>query len=333
MSGKATGQKVSGRKVLFSLVFVLLCLTGLCACGQDEEAEEGKLYDIYYLNREETRIVKEQRYLEEVTGQVAETQLLLKELATAPDDASLKASVGTSFSINKCVVEEGQMNLDVGEDYRKLSVTTEVLVRAALVRTLSQVEGINHILMSVGGQSLTDASGAAVGPMTADTFIDNAGEEINAYEMVTLHLYFANEAGDRLVETSRTVVYNSNISMERLVVENLIKGPEAEEGYPVINPAIRVQGVTVKDGICYVNLDEGFLTQVYNVTADVAIYSLVNSLVELSNVNKVQIAVNGRTDIVFRETFNLANIYERNLEVTRIEEPETDPEETEGDTQ
>ena len=36
--------------------------------------------------------------------------------------------------------------------------------------------------------------------------------------------------------------------------------------------------------------------------------------------NKVQIAVNGRSDLVFRESYNLANIYERNLEITRTEE-------------
>ncbi len=68
------------------------------------------------------------------------------------------------------------------------------------------------------------------------------------------------------------------------------------------------------------NLDENFMTQIYNVTADVVIYSIVNSLVELSNVNKVQIAVNGKTDIVFRETFNLVNLYERNLELIKTGE-------------
>ena len=62
------------------------------------------------------------------------------------------------------------------------------------------------------------------------------------------------------------------------------------------------------------------MTQIYNVTADVVIYSIVNSLVELSNVNKVQIAVNGKTDIVFRETFNLVNLYERNLELIKTGE-------------
>ena len=124
----------------------------------------------------------------------------------------------------------------------------------------------------------------------------------------------------KLVEVIKPVEYNSNISMEKLVVEYLVKGPDSEDVYPVINPGTKILGVTVKDGICYVNLDENFLTQIYNVTADVAVYSIVNSLVELSNVNKVQIAVNGKTDIVFRETFNLVNLYERNLELIKTGE-------------
>ena len=37
------------------------------------------------------------------------------------------------------------------------------------------------------------------------------------------------------------------------------------------------------------------------------IYSIVNSLVELSNINKVQIAVNGNTDMIFREKISLSN--------------------------
>ena len=183
------------------------------------------------------------------------------------------------------------------------------------------------MLMTVGGQTLMDASGASVGPMTADTFLDNAGDAINPYEMVTLKLYFANKAGDRLVETTRTLEYNSNISVERLVVDCLVKGPDTDQAFPTINPNTRVIGVTVRDGICYVNFDETFLTQIYNVTPEVVIYSITNSLVELTSVNRVQISIDGQTDLIFRETFNLANVYERNLDL--IGQPSSE----EGETQ
>lgn len=114
-------------------------------------------------------------------------------------------------------------------------------------------------------------------------------------------------------------VYNSNISMDKLVVEQLIEGPEDEEngenGYATISPETKVVSVTTRDGVCYVNLDEGFLTQQGNVTPEVAVYSIVNSLAELSGINKVQISVNGSTDLVYMETIPLSQVFERNLEI------------------
>ena len=303
------------KRAVFCFLPVLLFLFSGCGRNAQEETESGQAFEVYYLNREETTLSSETVYLDEELTQDEQISALLTALQTAPEDVSLKASAGTSFQINGYKVDEGQLNIDVDESYRKLPATTEVLVRASLVRTFVQAEGINHILMTVAGESLTDTSGTAVGPMTADTFIDNAGDAINPNEMVTLTLYFANETGDRLVETTRTLEYNSNISVERLVVDCLVNGPDTDQAFPTINPNTKVLGVTSRDGICYVNLDETFLTQVYTVTPEVVIYSITNSLVELTSVNKVQISINGQTDVVFRETFNLANLYERNLDL------------------
>ncbi|WP_455618270.1 GerMN domain-containing protein [Eisenbergiella sp.] len=313
-------KDTSNKKMALAAVMLLFFCMLLPACSVVPENQEGMAFDVYYLNREETKIAKEIHYIDsqDQSGQIGE---LLEAMKAVPSDISLKASVGNSFQVTGFKVEEGgQLDLDVDESYKKLPPTTEVLVRAALVRTLSQAEGINHVLMTVGGQPLADNTGAAIGPMTADAFIDNAGKEINSYEMVKLKLFFANETGDGLVEIVKPVEYNSNISMEKLVVEYLVKGPDIDGVYPVINPGTKILSVTVKDGICYVNFDENFMTQLYNVTADVVVYSIANSLVELPNVNKVQIAVNGKTDIIYRETFNLSNLYERNLDLVKTGE-------------
>ena len=104
--------------------------------------------------------------------------------------------------------------------------------------------------------------------------------------------------------------------MERLVVEQLIAGPAKNEAvFPTINPATKVISVNVQDGICYVNLGSNFLTQIFNVTSDVTIYSITNSLVELSNVNKVQISIDGNTNINYKENISLSTVFERNLEI------------------
>ena len=152
--------------------------------------------------------------------------------------------------------------------------------------------------------------------MSADTFIENAGDEINAYEKVNLRLYFANEDGTGLVEENRrNVVYNSNISLDKLVVEQLVKGPSTDGAYPAVNPSAKIVSVSAKDGICYVNFGEDFQTPPNNVSAEVTIYSVVNSLVELPNINKVQISIGGETNITYREKFNLNDLFERNLDL------------------
>ena len=135
----------------------------------------------------------------------------------------------SGFTINSWNVKDDQLVLDMSVEYKKLSPSSEVLVRAAIVRTMTQLEGISYVSVTVGGEALTDSLGNVVGPMTADLFIDNAGNEINAYEKTRLLLYFTNEDGERLIGVqTKPVVYSSNISMEKLVVERLIAGPDAE---------------------------------------------------------------------------------------------------------
>ena len=89
--------------------------------------------------------------------------------------------------------------------------------------------------------------------------------------------------------------------------------------FPTINPSTKVASVTVRDGVCYVNLDETFLLQPYNVTPEVTIFSIVNSLVELNNVNKVQISINGDNSGTYRERYSFTTYFERNLDLVKSE--------------
>ena len=295
----------------------LLCVCLLASCGQKPADTSGQnTVSVYYINKEATKISPVENVLGagSTATQVAAVIEMLKE---SPVKLSLWTPVN-GYEIQEWQITDTQLTLDMSADYKKIEPTAEVLMRAAIVRTLTQVSGIEYVLLTVNGDPLTDNLGGMVGPMTADMFIDNAGNEINAYEKVRLNLYFANETGDGLVKvTTAPVVYNSNISLEKLVVEQLIMGPgeEMEDAYPVINPVTKVLGVMVKDGTCYVNLDSGFMTQYYEVTGDVMIYAVVNSLAELSNVNKVQFAVNGETKVIFREKYDLELSYERNLDL------------------
>lgn len=300
--------------ILLLLVAALL-FTG-CTVEKNSVEETGKDISIYYLSKDDSKVVPVQYHLEETDTKDA-LAVVMSLLMTQPDRVDLKAPVSGTFQVLDYKVEEAVVLVNMDAHYKEMDPIREILTRAALVRTITQIPGIDYVSLKIDGEDLTDGEGNLVGTMNADLFIDNAGKEINAYEKVKLHLYFANKAGDGLVEVNQTLVYNSNISLEKLVVEQVIAGPSNGDSYPTVNPSTKLVSVTVKDGVCYVNLDDTFLTQIYNVSADVTIYSIVNSLVELSNVNKVQISINGNSDIVYREKTSLATIFERNLELLK----------------
>lgn len=306
----------------------------LSGCRAGGAAEEENVYQVYYLNRNLNKIISRQY---EAAGESAEevADELLKQLTLQMEEVDYHPAI-SGFSVKEYEFTEETVRLNFDEAYRNMEPTTEVLARAAIVKTLTQVEGLNYVIMNVNGETLLDSLGNAVGVMNTDTFIDITGEDLKNYEETTITLYFANSTGDKLVKVNRTKMYNTNISKEKFIVEQIISGPIEKntkggytDFYPTVNPQTKIINVTVKDMICYVNLDKTFLEQTYNVTPEVTIYSIVNSLMELTNVTKVQILIDGETEINYRETYSLSTIFTANPELVR-QDPETGGTETVG---
>ena len=155
-----------------------------------------------------------------------------------------------------------------------------------------------------------------VGWMEATDFIDNTGAETDFAQVAYLTLYYANVYGDRLKEAHLKVEYVGNKTQEQLVLEMLINGPieEMEDMHPTLPEDVQINQVTTKDGICYVDFSSKFMEKLPQVTENVAIYSIVNSLVELPNVSHVQITVDGETKKVF-QSIPLNTLLERKLEL------------------
>ena len=215
------------------------------------------------------------------------------------------------------------------EAYGAMDVAEEVLCRVAIVRTMVQIPEVSCVAFYVGDSPLTDHSGNVVGLMTDESFVENPGEQINSIQTATIKLYFANAAGDGLVEEEQEVSYISNISMEKLIMEHLLTGPKTQGLQSAIPNGTKLVSVTTTNGICYVNLDEGFLNQSYEIQEPIVIYSIVDSLSEIPTVNKVQISVNGNTTGVYRDSFALDTLYERNLDY--VADPESGTTERESE--
>ena len=306
---------------LWAVLLTLVLLSGMTGCAREEKEDSGLL--LYYLN-EDLSSLNTLSYLMEDGKSKADLSPqemaddMLEQLATPSGDVRSIAPI-QNFTVTGTTLQNGTLTVFLSSDYEELETVREILTRAALVNTLCQIDGVDSVSFLCGDHPLTNEDGSVVTAMNSDMFIFNSGKEIMNYEKVRLHLYFANEDGDQLVDTYRNVVYNSNISMERLVVEQVLKGPNSDVVFPTLNPAAKILSVTTRDGVCYVNLDQAFLTEPYGVTSQVAIYSLVNSLTELSSVSAVQITIEGKTGKAFMDS-SLSSAFERNLSVVRKNE-------------
>ena len=99
-------------------------------------------------------------------------------------------------------------------------------------------------------------------------------------------------------------------SMEKLVVEQLLEGSR-NGNLPVLPRGTQILNVSITDGVCYVNLDDTFLSGEITVPDNIPVYALVNSLTELKSVSRVQLMVNGSAEVMFH-SISLAEPLDRN---------------------
>lgn len=291
---------------------LFLAVFGLAGCRQ--AVEEGT-YQVYYLDKDMTKIVTKSY---EPTAEKADAKTLIEELLlqmqTDSGDVAYKKAIPNGVKVKDYTLKGALLTLYFDDAYSSLDRITEVLVRAAVVRTMMQVEGVECVSFYVGESPLSDKNGEPIGVMTSESFIENPGKQINTIQTAALTLYFANEAGDGLVQETREVHYSSNISMEKLVMEHLLAGPESSNAQSAIPEGTKLINASVLDGVCYVNLDEAFLNQNYSIEEPIVLYSIINSLSEISTISKVQISVNGDTNRVYRDSFEMSEMYERDLD-------------------
>ena len=208
-------------------------------------------------------------------------------------------------------VKDGKLIVDFNRNYQKLSATEEILLRAAVVQSVGQISGVDAVLFTIDGESLQDMNGQVVGYMQPSDFVKNTGVSLHSYQKETFLLYYGNKQGDRLVKEKVSIRYNSSISKEKVLVEQLIKGPSSDNETAVIPAETKVLSVSVKDHICYVNLDKGFLDTTNVMNPELPVYAIVNTIIEGSSIGRVQILIDGKDITRVKE-------YKRNQKIGRV---------------
>ena len=282
---------------------------------KEQILEDENYYKIYYVNNLEDKLVSEDYFAKE-----DKTDKLVKELigrlTSIPDGITLKKPIPDEVKIKGIKIKDDCVTINFSETYKQITGISEILRRACVVKTLCQIDGINKVEYTIEDQPLMYSELNPVGAMSADDFIDNTGGETTYYQNVQVSLYYTDLEGKKLFQTRHNVEFDGTISLEELVVRQLLAGPlEDDKLSPVLPAGTKINKVSLKDGICYVDFSKEFLEGRDGVYDDVIVYSVVNSLSDIGNVSKVQFWIDGKPVSSYRETVQIDLPIERKFDI------------------
>lgn len=316
-------------KKIYGILFTAFLVFSLAGCGKKVSETAG--YQVYYTNAARSSLLTESYTAKETDVSLVLGELLerMKNPASAQEHCSL---IPEGVEVTGYNLTDGQLTIVFNDAYRQLENVSEILLRAGVVETVAQIKDVRTVVFHIGEDVLRNSAGEPVGAMTSSMFINNP-VGINSYQYASLTLYYSNRLGDKIVKEMRNVHYSSNTTLEKVVMEQMIKGPMNKQLNQVVPDSLRVLGISVDKKTCTVNLDKQFLEpNNLGVLPEVAIYSIVNSLCDVLGVDNVQFQVEGESDVMFGDTLSLNGPFHRNSEIIETAETIYDQSDEDGES-
>lgn len=304
-------------KKVFCIILVgimIICTFSGCSKGKKEKKPE-EIY-LYYTNKDRTRLVST-TYAPKKKDTLDQVEEVLERMNKTSKKLNYVTAKPENVEILGYTLYDKTVNVDFDSSYYEMSKVTELLCRSAIVLSISQLKGVDYVRFTVNGESLVLDGNNEIGSMKTDDFVADEESNINSFRKLDVVVYYADKEGKKLVQADYSGVYDINTSVEKMIIEKLINGPDNDQCQRTIPSGVKLLSVMTKDGICYVNFDNTFLTENIDISPKLEVYSIVNSLCELSYINKVQISINGETDIKFKDSISLEYAFSRNLDVVK----------------
>lgn len=277
---------------LFGVVFVIICIFLISAFSIVTSLKNEKLKNIpiFYYDKITNNLVSEDKYLDKEKDEFIEN--LFKQMKLQSKSANLKPVIPENLELLNYHLGENTLSINISNDYYSMSNVEQLIFRGGFVLTVTDLNSIKNVRILVEGKPLIFGNNSE--------FLNRSNVILNPFilpdkiEEEKVSLYFANE-NNKLIEENRNIEFKQNKSMEIYIVEELIKGPQIKSHIKTIPEETKIRNIKTEDNICYVDLSIDFIIKLANdeTKEKLAIYSIVNSLTNLDNINKVQFLIDG----------------------------------------
>lgn len=278
------------KKLCFILALMMLFASG-CTIKDKSVQESVKLY---FALKGNTGLDTETRGIEYKSPEDKYVRTL-EELVKGPQDtARFEAeSINKAVKVIGAKVEEGKLTVELSKEFAVFSGSMhEGAVVASVVDTMLQFPELKKVRILVEGQELISPKGEPYGFME---YMDFSTNDLSEREIT---LYFADSQAMYMVPEKRTVLVRKDITdadFYRVVLEELLKGPQTENLYRTIPEEVKVEYVELDGDILKVDFSEEMHTKHWGGAAGEAmtVNSLADTMTEFENIKGVLPTVDG----------------------------------------
>ena len=286
-------------------VILLICCIFMCSCGENSNNEknfkdanvEANLVDLfipdeYGINKSETKYQLKQP--DSINACIEEMM-----------DALIDVYDGKLVKYNYMMDEENTLSIKVTLN-NVYYMKDNKLIIAAITNTLFALDGINKIDIE-----LYDMDDNVMYSLLVDrsTFYLYGYSKDYGYNYNDTVFYLPNEAGDGLVKSKVKLYSVANDSFYKRIVNYLVE-------VKVIPAKTVINSVIVDNKICYVDFNTEFESS-SNVKSSLIIYSIVNTLTSLDDIDKVVITEEGSLVDNYKKTVDVSKPLQFNQDLVK----------------
>lgn len=320
--------------IIISLAIILLFSMTGCTKEktQNVSSDLGPMITAYYTNKDATEIFAKEVGIpydkaDSDADKLAAVTRLLENVedgmySIIGDGLIRKMNIRVDETVvpmdNMAGVNTRILQVELSAEYEKLTGNQKTVFRNCFAQT---------VFSAFLADRIEYTHPAADGGITTDIVSSQDRIYINRYgesffdDHIQVTLYFMNEDRTKLVKEDRTLSLGMTEPLSMAIMKALIEGPKEEGHLPTIPDGTKVTDIVLEEGVCYVDLSAEFqlnhegTEQLEKLT----IYSVVNSLSSVRQIDQVQFLINGEKVPYYKSYVQIDHFLQPDMELVQEE--------------
>ena len=156
--------------ILLTLSSVLVFCAG-CSKKDEEDTQSKDGSGIYYTNKSCTKLIRKDKDIDVQMNSQLGAEELLDEMSKVGRNSKYRTAIPEDINISNVMVSNNIAYVDFSVGYKKIEPNEDVICKAAIVYTLTQLKGVGYVEFTVSGRPIIDTDGKLIGGLNRDSFL------------------------------------------------------------------------------------------------------------------------------------------------------------------